>query len=47
MIHALGRELTVVDRPAIRSIVTQAAATGYRLRELVLLCCESELWTQK
>ncbi len=47
LIHALGRELTVVDRPAIRSIVTRAAANGYRLRELVLLCCESELWTQK
>jgi len=47
LIHALGRELTAADRPAIRRIVEQAAANGYRLRDLVLLCCESELITQK
>ena len=47
LIHALGRELTAADRPAIRTIVEQAATNGYRLRDLVLLCCESELLIQK
>jgi len=47
LIHALGRELTAADRPAIRRIVEQAATDGYRLRDLVLLCCESELITRK
>jgi len=47
LIHALGRELTAADRPAIRRIVEQAAADGYRLRDLVLLCCESDLITRK
>jgi len=47
LIHALGRELTAADRPAIRRIVEQAATNGYRLRDLVLLCCESELITRK
>jgi hypothetical protein len=45
--HALGRELGAADRPAIRGIVERAAAAGYRLRDLVLLCCESELITRK
>ncbi len=45
--HALGRELTVADRPFIRGIVERAAAGGYRLRDLVLLCCESDLLIQK
>jgi hypothetical protein len=47
LVHALGRELTAADRPAIRAIVEQAAARGYRLRDLVVLCCESELLVQK
>ena len=47
LIHGLGRELTAADRPAIRRIVEQAAADGYRLRDLVLLCCESDLITRK
>jgi hypothetical protein len=47
LIHALGRELTAADRPAVRRIVEQAATNGYRLRDLVLLCCESELITRK
>ena len=47
LVHALGRELTPADRPAIRHIVEQAAGSGYRLRDLVLLCCESELITRK
>ena len=47
LIHALGRELGAADRPAIRHIVERAAADGYRLRDLLLLCCESELITRK
>jgi len=47
LMHALGRELSAADRPAIRRIVDQAAADGYRLRDLVLLCCASELITRK
>jgi hypothetical protein len=47
LIHALGRELTAADRPAIRAIVDRAAADGFRLRDLVLLCCESDLLIQK
>ena len=47
LIHALGRELTAADRPAIRRIVEQAATNGYRLRDLVLLCCESDRITRK
>jgi len=45
--HALGRELTPADRPAVRSIVDKAAADGNRLRDIMLLCCESELFVQK
>lgn len=47
LIHMLGRELTAADRPAIRAIVDRAAADGFRLRDLVLLCCESDLLIQK
>jgi hypothetical protein len=47
LIHALGRELTAADRPAIRAILDRAAADGFRLRDLVLLCCESDLLIRK
>jgi hypothetical protein len=47
LIHMLGRDVTAADRPAIRSIVDRAAADGFRLRDLVLLCCESDLLVQK
>ncbi len=47
LIHALGRELTAADRPAIRTILNRAAAGGYRLRDIVVLCCETELLTTK
>jgi hypothetical protein len=47
LIHMLGRELTAADRPAIRAIVDRDAADGFRLRDLVLLCCESDLLIQK
>lgn len=45
--HALGRELTAADRPVIRSIVEKAEPGGYRLRDIVLLCCESEILARK
>ncbi len=45
--HMLGRDLTAADRPAIRAIVDRAATDGFRLRDLVLLCCESDLLIQK
>ena len=44
---ALGRELDVADRPAIRRILAQAAPNGFRLRDLIVLCCESEIFTWK
>ncbi|HEV7405613.1 MAG TPA: DUF1592 domain-containing protein [Chthoniobacteraceae bacterium] len=47
LIHALGRELDVLDRPAIRQIVEASAADGYHLRTLVLLCAESEVFRRK
>lgn len=47
LIHALGRELEVTDRPHIRKIVETAAKDGYRLRDLVLLCVTSDLFRQK
>jgi hypothetical protein len=47
LVMALGRELDVADRPAIRQILARAAPDGYRLRDLVVLCCESELFTWK
>ncbi len=47
LIHLLGRELTAADRPAIRSILDQTAAGGYRLRDIVLACCASDLVAQK
>jgi hypothetical protein len=45
--HALGRELNPADRPAVRAIVEKAAPGGYRLRDIVLLCCESEILSRK
>jgi hypothetical protein len=47
LIHALGRELEITDRPHIRKIVEAAAANNYRLRDLILLCSESELFQRK
>jgi hypothetical protein len=47
LIHALGRELTPADRPAIRDILDRSAAGGYLLRDLLLLCCESSLLVEK
>jgi hypothetical protein len=45
--HALGRDLDVTDRPHIRRILESAAKDGYRLRDMVLLCVESEIFRQK
>ena len=47
LIHALGRELEITDRPEIRRIVEAAAPGGYRLRDLVLLCATSEIFRHK
>ena len=47
LIHALGRELEVTDRPAIRRILETAAPNGYRLRDLILLCAESDIFRRK
>jgi hypothetical protein len=47
LIHLLGRDLTAADRPAIRGILDQTAAGGYRLRDIVLACCASDLVAQK
>ncbi|MDA1138803.1 MAG: DUF1592 domain-containing protein [Planctomycetota bacterium] len=47
LIHALGRELEVIDRPYVRKIVDTAAKDGYRLRDLVLLSVESEIFKRK
>jgi hypothetical protein len=45
--YLLGRELSAADRPAIRGILDEAAAGGYRLRDLVLLVCASDLVARK
>jgi hypothetical protein len=45
--EALGRELEITDRPQIHQIVESAAKDGYRLRDLVVLCVESELFQRK
>jgi hypothetical protein len=47
LLHALGRELEITDRPQIRQIVESVAKDGYRLRDLVLLCAGSELFQRK
>ena len=47
LIHALGRELEVTDRPAIRHILEAAAPNGYRLRDLIVLCAESDIFRRK
>jgi len=47
LMHALGRELEVTDRPQIRQILETAAMDGYRLRDLLLLCVESEIFRRK
>ncbi len=47
LMHALGRELEITDRPHIRHILDNAAKNGYRLRDLVLLCVENEVFRRK
>jgi hypothetical protein len=47
LVMALGRELDVADQPAIRKILAAAAPDGYRLRDLIALCCESEIFACK
>ena len=47
LVMALGRELEITDAPAVRAILTRAAPQGYRLRDLIVFCCESELLAWK
>ncbi|MEZ0275877.1 MAG: DUF1592 domain-containing protein [Roseimicrobium sp.] len=47
LLHALGRDLELTDRPHIRKIVETAAKDNYRLRDLVLLCVESDIFSRK
>lgn len=47
LVHALGRELQVTDRPHIRTLLATAEHGGYRLRDLVVLCTQSEIFRQK
>ena len=47
LLHLLGRDLTARDRPAVRGIVEEAAAGGYRLRDIVIACCASDLIVKK
>ena len=47
LLHALGRELEVTDRPTVRLILETAAPDEYRLRDLVLLVCSSEAFRTK
>ncbi|WP_050029728.1 DUF1592 domain-containing protein [Verrucomicrobium sp. BvORR034] len=46
-IHALGRDLEVTDRPAIRHIVESTAEADFPLREIIAQCVESEIFRQK
>lgn len=46
-LHALGRELGTADRPALRTIVKTSGETGSGLRDLILLCIESDLFQKK
>lgn len=47
LIHLLGRDLTAADRPVVRGILDQTASGGYRLRDIVLACCASDLVARK
>ena len=47
LVMALGRELEIADAPAVREILTRAAPQSYRLRDLIVFCCESELLAWK
>jgi hypothetical protein len=47
LVHALGRDLGVADRPHVRAILECAKPQGYRLKDLVLGVVESELFARK
>ncbi|MDF1752058.1 MAG: DUF1592 domain-containing protein [Verrucomicrobiales bacterium] len=47
LLHALGRELTVTDRPSIRAILEKTRKDGYRLQDLVIAVVESEIFSRK
>ncbi len=44
---ATGREMGFSDRPEINAIVAKAGEDGYALRDLFLLCVDSEIFRQK
>jgi len=47
LLHALGRDLEVTDRPHIRAILDATRADGYRLRDLVVAVVESKPFSRK
>ena len=47
LMHLLGRELQVTDRPTIQRILAVTRPEGYRLRDLVLAVVESSLLQAK
>lgn len=47
MIYALGRGLERGDEPAVRKVVQQAAAGGYRISDLILGIVTSEPFLER
>ena len=47
LLHALGRDLVVTDRPHIREILAVTKPNGYRLQDLVVAVVESKLFARK
>ncbi|MCB1093664.1 MAG: DUF1585 domain-containing protein, partial [Verrucomicrobiae bacterium] len=47
LLHALGRELQITDRPEIRKILDSTKPGGYRLRDLILGVVESDGFRRK
>tara|TARA_R110002096_G_scaffold42144_15_gene113779 strand:- start:3366 stop:5945 length:2580 start_codon:yes stop_codon:yes gene_type:complete len=47
LVHALGRDLEITDRPAIREILAKTKEQGYRLRDLVVAVVESPRFARK
>ena len=47
LLHALGRDLEVTDRPHIRNILDATREDGYQLRDLILAVITSEPFSRK
>jgi mono/diheme cytochrome c family protein len=45
--YGLGRELTYRDRYAVEGLVDQAEENGYKLQDLIVDVCQSDLFTEK